>query len=107
VRRARPDSTHYLVNVYEGVEVASLDPRPSRASSHGVHRKAEDGGDAPASTTDDNAARCPWGGAQQDMGSGDVTFVPRTGTARPGLPAETVDPDVLHVQTLVGMSRKR
>jgi hypothetical protein len=72
VRRARPDSTHYLVNVYEGVEVASLDPRPSR-----------------------------------DMGSGDVTSVPGTDTAPPGLPAETVDPDVLHVQTLVGMCRKR
>ena len=62
-----------------------LDPRPSRASSHGVHRKAEEGGDAPASTTDDNAARCPWGGAQQDMGIGVTAF--KGGADRLLLPA--------------------
>ena len=50
--------------VDEGV---SLGSRPSRASSGGVPRKAEEGGDAPASTTDDNAARCPQDDVQQAM----------------------------------------
>ena len=56
-------------------QVGSVGSRPSRASSRGVHGKAEEGGDAPASTTDDNAARCPWGGAQQDMGLGVTALV--------------------------------
>jgi endonuclease-8 len=59
--------------VDEGV---SLGSRPSRASSGGVPRKAEEGGDAPASTTDDNAARRPQGGAQQAMEPGDTPWVP-------------------------------
>ena len=88
----RPEGEGYAVTLDDPDGAgASLDSRPSRASSCGVPRKAEEGGDAPASTTDDNAARCPQGGAQQAMESRDA---PKVLTAR-GLVLATGVRDVL------------
>ena len=51
-------------------EGVSPDPRPSRASHPRDASQGGGGRRCGASVTDDNAARRPWGGAQQAMGSG-------------------------------------
>src|SRR5262249_11742176 len=51
-------------------QVMSPSPRPSRAAAGGVCGQAEEGGDADASATDDNAATRRPGVAQQVLGGG-------------------------------------